>query len=82
MIVARHDVLTERTQVLKQVNRRARWLVKLYATDGEQRNVDEIRPRDAMYLTELLPTALETAADLCEGLEVVTAAGFTVHLLR
>lgn len=82
MLVATFTVRDDQPRVLRTVPHPARWLVQLYATDGEERIDRDIRNKQPCHLSELLPTAREAISELLEELPAYTAAGFRVTRLR
>lgn len=82
MIVATYSVHEDNPRILGQVSRPAKWLVRLFATDGVERITDTLRNRQPCMLTDLLPEATKQIDELIQELPAYTDAGFQVIRLR
>lgn len=82
MIVATYSVHQREPRILQTVSVPAKWLVRIWATDGEFRHDSELRNKAPCRLTELLPEAANQIDEILEQNPAYTDAGFTVIKLR
>ena len=82
MIVATYTVHDKEPRIMGHVSRPAKWLVRLFATDGSARITDTIRNRQPCMLSDLLQEATNQIDELIQELPAYTDAGFQVIRLR
>lgn len=82
MIVATYSVHDQEPVIKAHVPNPAKWLVRLYATDGNERVTDTIRNKQPCMLTDLLETAAMQIDELIQEFPAYTDAGFQVIRLR
>jgi hypothetical protein len=82
VIVATYSVHNRQPRILRHVTAPAKWLVRIWAKDGEFRHDSELRNREPCRLNDLLPEATNQIDQILEQNPVYTDAGFIVIKLR
>lgn len=82
MLVCSYSAADDKIKVRRRESRPRRWLVRVYATDGDVVESREIRNKKPAMMSDMIEPALDALDDIRKDMPAGIDAGFQVFRLR